>query len=65
MELELVVSLPLEELSDIDVTRDMNYQGPPTEHVKLQEDGLVIKLYVKVKLYRKYDLQDRHQIKFI
>ena len=50
MELELVVSSPLVELSDIDVTRDIIYQGPPTEHVKHLEDGLVIKPYVKVKL---------------
>ena len=65
MELELVVSLPLEELSDIDVTRDINYQGPPTEHVKHLEDGLVIKPYAKVKLYGKYYFYGRHEKKFI
>ena len=66
MELELEVSLPLEELSDIDVTRDINCQGPPTEHVKHLEDGLVIKPYVKVKLYDgKYDFYGRHERKFI
>ena len=65
MELELVVSLRLEELSDIDVTRDINYQGPPTEHVKHLEDGLVIKPYVKVKLYGKYNFYGRHERKFI
>ena len=50
MELELVVSSPLVELSDIDVTRDIIYQGLLIEHVKHQEDGLVIKPYVKVRL---------------
>ena len=65
MELQLVVSLPLGELSDIDVTRDINYQGPPTEHVKHLEDGLVTKLYAKVKLYGKYDFYGRHEKKFM
>ena len=50
MEEEPPVSSPLVEQSDINVNRDINYQGHRIEHVKDQEDGLVIKLYVKVKL---------------
>ena len=36
----------------MNVVRDINYQGLLLEHVKHQEDGLVIKLYVKVGVYR-------------
>ena len=49
METELAVSLLLVELSDIDVTRDINCQGPLTEHVVNQEDGLQTKLSAKVR----------------
>ena len=52
MEAEMEVSSRLVELSDMDVVRDINYQDLLIEHVKHQENGLVIKLYVKVKLYR-------------
>ena len=52
MEAEMAVSSRLVELSDMDVVRDINYQDLLIEHVKHQENGLVIKLYVKVKLYR-------------
>ena len=52
MEAEMAVSSSLVELSDMDVVRDINYQDLLIEHVKHQENGLVIKLYVKVKLYR-------------
>ena len=54
-EAEMAVSSHLVELSDMNVVRDIDYQDLPTEHVKHQENGLVIKLCVKVKLYRKYD----------
>ena len=52
MEAEMAVSSRLVELLDINVMRDINYQDLLIEHVKHQENGLVIKLYVKVKLYR-------------
>ena len=48
MELELAVSSFLVGLSDIDVTMDTNCQGPLLEHVKHQEDGLVITQCAKV-----------------
>ena len=48
MEAEMAESSRLVELSDMDVVRDINYQDLLTEHVKHQENGLVIKLYVKV-----------------
>ena len=50
MEEEPPVSSPLVEQSDIDVMWDINYQGHRVEHVKYQEDGLVIKLYVTLKV---------------
>ena len=49
MEVEQAVSSLLVELSDIDVTRDINCQGPLTEHVVNQEDGLETKLSAKVR----------------
>ena len=48
MEVELAVSLPLVGLSDIDVTRDIDSQGPLLEHVKHQKDGQETKLTAKV-----------------
>ena len=48
----MAMSGPLVELSDMNVVRDINYQGLLIEHVKHQEDGLVIKLYVKVGVNR-------------
>ena len=65
MEAEMAVSSHLVELSDMNVVRDIDYQDLLIEHVKHQENGLVIKLCVKVKLYRKYDFYDWHKRKFI
>ena len=50
MEAEMAVSSRLVELSDMNVVRDINYQDLLIEHVKQLENGLVIKLCVKVKL---------------
>ena len=58
MEAEMAVSSRLVELSDMNVVRDIDYQDLLIEHVKHQENGLVIKLCVEVKLYRKYDFYD-------
>ena len=65
MEAEMAVSSHSVELSDMNVVRDIDYQDLLIEHVKHQENGLAIKLCVKVKFYRKYDFYDRHKIKFI
>ena len=54
MEAEMAVSSRLVELSDMNVVRDIDYQDLLIEHVKQLENGLVIKLCVKVKLLRKY-----------
>ena len=48
MAAELAMSSPLVELSDINVTTDISCQGPLTEHVVNQEDGLEIKQTAKV-----------------
>ena len=48
MQLELGVSLPLVELSDINVIRDIDSQGPLLEHVKHQADGQEPKQTAKV-----------------
>ena len=48
MEVELVVSSPLAEPSDFDVTTDIDCQGPLLEHVVYQEDGQEIKLTAMV-----------------
>ena len=47
---EMAVSSRLVELSDMIAVRDIDYQDLLTEHVKQLENGLVIKLCVKVKL---------------
>ena len=56
MELELAVSSLLVQLSGIDVTRDINCQGPQTEHVKPLGDGLEIMLNVKVSVVQKTNI---------
>ena len=65
MEAEIAVHSPLVELSDMNVMRDIDYQDLLIEHVKHQGNGLVIKLCVKVKLYKKYDFYDWHKRKVI
>ena len=52
MEVEMEVSSPLVESSDIDVTTDIDCQGPLLEHVRHQEAGLEIKLYAEVGLLK-------------
>ena len=49
-EAELAVSSRLVELSDMIAVRDIDYQDLLIEHVKQLQNGLVIKLCVKVKL---------------
>ena len=65
MEAEISVSSRLVELSDMNVVRDINYQDLLIEHVRQLQNGLVIKLCVKVKLYSKYDFYEWHKRKFI
>ena len=50
MEAEMAVSSCLVELSDMNVVRDIDYQDLLLEHVKQLQNGLVMKLCVKVKL---------------
>ena len=49
-EAEMAVSSRLVELSDMIAVRDIDYQDLLIEHVKQLQNGLVIKLCVKVKL---------------